>query len=37
MHWSPNFLPEFIYANTSLPKKIHKFWSTGTLDINKQI
>ena len=27
------FLPEFIYANTSLPQKFHKFWTTGTLDI----
>ena len=27
------FLPELIYANTSLPQKFHKFWSTGTLDI----
>ena len=27
------FLPEFIYAKTSLPQKFHNFWSTGTLDI----
>jgi len=27
------FLPEFTYANTSLPQKFHNFWSKGTLDI----